>query len=98
MNLGQAVAICLYELRREPAAVAQQFEPARRASAEQYERMTGLLLDLLGRSGYTQERTSHSTELKIRRLLRRATIPNSDAVTWLGILRQILWKMKSVDE
>jgi TrmH family RNA methyltransferase len=98
MNLGQAVAICLYELRREAAAVAQQFEPVPPASAGQYERMTDLLLDLLARSGYIHDRTSRSTELKIRRLLRRTTIPGADAETWLGILRQILWKMRTVEE
>jgi tRNA/rRNA methyltransferase len=93
MNLGQAVAICLYELSRDPASASQSFDPAPRASAGQYDRMTDLLLDLLARSGYTQERTSHSSELRIRRLLRRTTIPASDAETWLGIFRQISWKL-----
>lgn len=93
MNLGQAVAICLYELRRDDAAIIAAFDPAPRASADEYERITDLLLDLLARSGYTHERTSHSTELKIRRLLRRTTIPGADAETWIGMLRQILWKV-----
>jgi TrmH family RNA methyltransferase len=97
MNLGQAVAICLYELSRDPVAVTQHFDSAARASAEQYDRLTDLLLDLLARSGYTQDRTSHSTDLKIRRLLRRTTLPASDAETWLGILRQILWKIDQTD-
>jgi tRNA/rRNA methyltransferase len=94
MNLGQAVAICLYELQRERDAVERRFEPPERASAEEYERMTALFLDLLGRSGYVQERTSASAELKVRRLLRRLFVPALDAETWLGILRQILWKVK----
>lgn len=95
MNLGQAVSICLYELSRDPAAAFQSFDPAPWATAIQYDRMTDLLLDLLARSGYTHDRTSHSTELKIRRILRRAAIPASDAETWLGIFRQILWKLDS---
>jgi tRNA/rRNA methyltransferase len=94
MNLGQAVAICLYELRRDAEAVGQRFEPAPTATAEDSERMTGLLLDLLSRSGWVQERTSQSAELKVRRLVRRMGLPASDAEAWLGILRQILWKMK----
>jgi TrmH family RNA methyltransferase len=93
MNLGQAVAVCLYELSRDSASVSHRFEPSASAPAEQYDRLTDLLLDLLARSGYTQERTSHSSELKIRRLLRRTVIPASDTETWLGILRQILWKL-----
>lgn len=94
MNLGQAVAICLYELRRGEAATQQRFELAPHATAEQYERFTQVLLDLLTRSGYVQERTSKTTELKIRRLVRRLQLPAGDAETWTGILRQILWKVK----
>ena len=99
MNLGQAVAVCLYELRRDTAAaVGGRFGAPSRASAEEYERLTGLLLELLERSGYTNARTSRSTELKIRRLVRRVGMPGADAETWLGILRQILWKVKRDEE
>ncbi len=94
MNLGQAVAICLYELRRSDAAAEQRFAPSQAASAEEYERITGLLLDLLNRSGYVNARTSQSSELKIRRLVRRLHLPASDTEAWLGMLRQILWKVK----
>ncbi len=97
MNLGQAVAICLYELRRSESAVENRFEAPRRAPAEENERITALLLDLLARSGYVNERTSKSTELKMRRLVRRLGVPASDTETWLGILRQILWKIKQLD-
>lgn len=93
MNLGQAVAICLYELRRSATAAEMRFDPAPRPSAQHYERITVVLLDLLRRSGYVNDRTSKSTELKIRRLVRRLGLPAADAETWLGILRQILWKV-----
>jgi tRNA/rRNA methyltransferase len=94
MNLGQAVAICLYELRRDAQAVAHRFEPAPTATAESSERLTGLLLDILNRSGYVNEKTAESAELKLRRLVRRLGLPASDVETWLGIFRQILWKVK----
>lgn len=94
MNLGQAVAICLYELRRNPQAAALRFDPPATASAESYEAFTALLLDLLRHSGYVNTRTSTSTELKVRRLVRRLGLPAPDASTWLGMLRQILWKSK----
>jgi tRNA/rRNA methyltransferase len=97
MNLGQAVAICLYELRRSEVEENTRFTAAPSASAEDYERLTTLLLDLLSRSGYVNERTSSSTELKIRRLVRRLPLPASDAETWLGIFRQILWKVNQRD-
>ena len=94
MNLGQAVAICLYELRRDAAAEGQRFPPAPLIAAEESERATALLLETLGRAGYISERTGASAERKLRRLIRRLHIPASDAETWLGILRQILWKLK----
>ena len=94
MNLGQAVAVCLYELRRSAGAQNERFAERAEATAGENERVTALLLELLERSGYTNERTSHSTELKIRRLVRRLGIPAADAETWLGILRQILWKLR----
>jgi TrmH family RNA methyltransferase len=94
MNLGQAVAVCLYELRRSAEQEHVQFAPAPPSSADDYERLTTLLLDALARSGYVNERTSRSTELKIRRLVRRLSIPAGDAEKWLGIFRQILWKLK----
>jgi TrmH family RNA methyltransferase len=98
MNLGQAVAVCLYELRRSGDATEHRFASRAEASAGDNERVTELLLELLARSGYTHERTSQSTELKIRRLVRRLGIPASDAETWLGILRHILWKVKQIED
>jgi TrmH family RNA methyltransferase len=95
MNLGQAVAICLYELRREEAAVQEQYPPAETAAAGDLERLTAMMLDALERSGYVNERTAESTELKLRRLVRRLGVPASDTETWFGIFRQILWKLKA---
>lgn len=94
MNLGQAVAISLYELRRDPNRASDRFPAADSLSAADEERITELLIHLLQRSGYINERTAGSTVLKIRRLVRRLNVPASDAETWLGMLRQILWKLK----
>jgi tRNA/rRNA methyltransferase len=94
MNLGQAVAICLYELRREEQETARRFPRPADVAAEDLERLTELLSDVLARSGYTNERVSRSSELKLRRLIRRLGMPANDAETWLGMFRQILWKLK----
>ncbi len=94
MNLGQAVAICLYELRRDDQHQERPFPPSPEAPAEVYGRFTSLLVELLSESGYVHEKTSKSTELKIRRLVQRLALPAADAETWLGILRQILWKIR----
>jgi tRNA/rRNA methyltransferase len=95
MNLGQAVAICLYEMRREEAAVNQPaFEKPPVASSEELERLTSILMELLIESGYAQERTLESTELTLRRLVHRINIPSNDGEALLGMLRHILWKMR----
>lgn len=96
MNLGQSVAICLYELKRDQEAVNQAEYPSPApAAAESVERLTNVLLQLLTESAYTQERTSESSELKLRRLIHRLRLPEHDAEILLGMLRQILWKVRN---
>jgi TrmH family RNA methyltransferase len=93
MNLGQAVAITLYELRRSQEAAPQRFEPSPKAEGIEFERITALLYKILTDSGYIPERTTESAEIKLRQLVLRLGIPASDTNTWLGILRQIQWKI-----
>jgi TrmH family RNA methyltransferase len=95
MNLGQAVAVCLYEIIRNPAAANVKPEARRAASAADLERLNTLLEEVLERSGYVHERVKGSSRMKIRRLLRRMDLNAHDAEVWLGMLRQILWKLVS---
>jgi TrmH family RNA methyltransferase len=102
MNLGQAVAVCLYELARA-AHAAPKPEKQIAATAADLERLTALLLDALRSSGYLKSnlsglqkrRSAAPTEEKIRRLVRRLHLSASDAELTLGILRQIFWKLRS---
>jgi tRNA/rRNA methyltransferase len=95
MNLGQAVALCLYELIRDPKVVAARPEKTRRAAAAEADQITKMLIDALGRSGYINPLTAASTQEKVRRLVRRLDIGARDAPVLLGMLRQILWKLDS---
>ncbi len=95
MNLGQAVAICLYELRRSTARETLRFPAVDSITGENRERFTALLFQALHLSGYVPERASVSAELKLRRLILRLGLPGADAEAWLGMLRQILWKLKA---
>ncbi|HUA62177.1 MAG TPA: TrmH family RNA methyltransferase [Verrucomicrobiae bacterium] len=95
MNLGQAVALCLYELARDPRAVKARPEKIRRATAGETEQITGRLIEALRRSGYIHGKTEQSTLEKIRRLVLRLQIAERDVPVLLGMLRQILWKMAS---
>jgi TrmH family RNA methyltransferase len=94
MNLGQAVAVCLYEVvRSEQPAVAPRREA--HASAEELERITTVLFDVLRASGYLRSSASQASEAKVRRLIRRLHLEEDDAELLLGMLRQILWKVRS---
>jgi TrmH family RNA methyltransferase len=96
MNLGQAVAVCLYEIVRCGKRPAQaEKEPL--AAAGELERITKVLLETLRASGYLSKTESPPTEAKIRRLVRRLNLPARDAELLLGMLRQILWKVRPAD-
>src|SRR5215831_70301 len=112
MNLGQAVAVCLYELARgvgasrghgqKAAAKRRPKAPAiktaaiedKLASAGELERITTVLIDALRTSGYLGQQPVAAKEEKVRRMVRRLDLSAKDAEVWLGMLRQMLWKMK----
>jgi TrmH family RNA methyltransferase len=101
MNLGQAVAVCLYELVR----AGKQAKPAGKtklASSDEMERITTLLLEALRLSGYLGVPGkgafgAASTKEKLRRTVRRLSLSAADAELLLGMLRQMLWKMRATD-
>jgi TrmH family RNA methyltransferase len=98
MNLGQAVAVCLYEIIRNPAAAKIAPDAKRPADAAHLERVTEFLETILDRSGYVHARVEGSTRMKIRRLVRRLQLTAHDAEVWLGMLRQILWKLEHTSD
>ncbi len=93
MNLGQAVAVCLYELARttplEPAT-----EEVKPATAEQTEQITECLLESLRISGYVKPGTDAMFEKKARSLILRFELEAYDAKLLLGMVRQIVWKLR----
>jgi len=97
MNLGQAVAVCLYELVRQPRA-ASKAEKLDLPPAREVERITTLMFDVLRDSGYLNPRPSAASQEKLRRLVRRFHLSTRDTATLLGMLRQIHWKMRSVTQ
>ena len=96
MNLGQAVAVCLYELMRGQKTAAAKTAPGKRertsATSGELERLTQVMLEVLGASGYVKPRTVAAEE-RLRRLVRRLEFNANDAEVWLGMLRQIAWKL-----
>jgi tRNA/rRNA methyltransferase len=94
LNLGQAVAVCLYELvrARESAVSAGGGDSA--AIAGEIERLTALLIEVLEESGYTKRHPANCGEGQIRRLVLRMGVAANDVAVWMGILRQILWRIR----
>jgi len=92
MNLGQAAAVCLYELARGKRSFA---EGAKRgaASMETVERITEAMLDCLLRSGYVAARSEELAEEKLRRMVRRFSLDQADAEVLLGMIRKVDWKL-----
>lgn len=94
MNLGQAVAVCLYEIIRSSKLTAKG-AGEKPASSGQLERMTMVLLDTLHSSEYLGPGASSTATAKIRRLVRRLQLSAADSELLLGMLRQIQWKIRS---
>jgi TrmH family RNA methyltransferase len=95
MNLGQAVAVCLYELVRGSGVAAKSGLVA--ADAGEVERLTVLLTEVLEKTGYTKRHPANCDEAQIRRLVVRMGVSASDAPVWMGILRQVLWKVRGLE-
>lgn len=95
MNLAQAVAVCLYEIIRQPSAARRMPEPAEAARSEEVERFTALLEEVLQQSGYTDYEKARNGSDKTHRLVRRLALRAKDAPVWTGMLRQVLWKLRN---
>lgn len=89
LNLGQAVAVCLWELTRDSAADAPAEET--RAPVGDLERLGDLLMELLDADAQTAE----GTRSEIRRLLLRYHVTEADTYLLMGMVRKILWKLRS---
>jgi TrmH family RNA methyltransferase len=99
MNLGQAVAVCLYELVRDPThdddAVVNGAprELAGPVAAAQLERMTELMTEVMEKTEYTRRHAHNCSPGHVRRLVRRIGVDGVDSPVWIGFLKQVLWKL-----
>jgi TrmH family RNA methyltransferase len=98
MNLGQAVAVCLFELSKQHRFEAEsenRIGKGEVATSEDFDRLTTILLEDLQLCGYLKSPLSAYVEDKIRRFMRRSRLSHQDAQLWLGMLNQMKWKMTS---
>jgi tRNA/rRNA methyltransferase len=92
MNLGQAVAVCCYELARHAKAIPALQTPAS-ASAEQRARIVETLLPVLEQSGFLKPDARRTQTEKIRRLVNRMRLAPADARMLQAMIRQVQWKL-----
>ena len=104
LNLSHAVAICLHELRRIPAAVAPpgagpvtagSLETSPGSSATSLRGALEASLadaqDLLLDVGFLHPHTAHARMAKLRGLLQRAQIREGEVALIRGMVRQLRW-------
>lgn len=94
MNLGQAVAVCLYELARNVSPREQKVEKIEAATAGDIEQISAGMLEALHASGYVKPGNDGVAEKKVRRLMLRLNLQAMDAKVLLGMVRQIVWKLR----
>jgi TrmH family RNA methyltransferase len=107
MNLGQAVAVCLYELAsriphaESPATSQPQtehesapvFAPDPAATSSSLDRLVGVIEETMVAAGYSPRSMQTANRHDLRLLLRRLAPNANDIRRILGLFRRILWRM-----
>ena len=97
MNLGQAVALCCWEVARRAKSVPELRTPET-ISAEERERILGMLIPLLDESGFLFRDSKEFQTQKVRRWISRLRLGAKDGLLLQGMLRQLQWKMRQKDD
>jgi TrmH family RNA methyltransferase len=104
MNLGQAVAVCLYEIAAriggpigETPTPGPNQDPAPNtapASTRDLELLAGLVEETMLAANYSPPAMRDANRHNLNLLLRRLALTRSDAGRILGFFRRILWRLK----
>jgi len=103
MNLGQAVAVCLYELATrafhapeapssEPATLVPSAPPA--TTSSHLELLAGVIEETMVAAGYSPRTMQAANRHDLRLMLRRLALSAHDTRRMLGLFRRILWRLK----
>jgi TrmH family RNA methyltransferase len=106
MNLGQAVAVCLYELaalRGEPsrtkpdpagpAATLGLPDPNPPATAHDLDLLAAVIGEAMAAANYSPSAMQKANRHDLELLLRRLALTRRDARRILGLFRRVLWKL-----
>ena len=105
MNLGQAVAVCLYELAARPNQPAEDAhaepKPSRSdaddsapASMRDLDLVAGVVEETMQAANYSPAAMQKANDHDLRLLLRRLAMSQIDARRILRLFRRILWRLK----
>jgi tRNA/rRNA methyltransferase len=98
MNLGQAVAVCLYELASSAARagngqpLSDEAIPA--APSASLDLLAGVIEQTMAAAGYSPRAMQPANRHDLRLLLRRLAPSARDTRRMLGLFRRILWTLK----
>lgn len=95
MNLGQAVAVCLYELTH-PAVSSTPNQVSSVTSAPSSERLdllAGVIEETMQAVGYSPRAMQPPNRHDLRLLLRRLSLSAQDTRRILGLFRRTLWRL-----
>ena len=105
MNLGQAVAVCLYEISRLPnsgstgvtperATLSSLDLPADQPTSEQLDRLAELIEETMDSVNYATRGMRSANGEALRVLLRRLMPQDADLRRIMGLFRRILWQLR----
>lgn len=96
MNLGQAAAVCLYELARPVTAPPPlATEPSDiLSSSDGLERLAELIDETMQAADYSPASTEAANRHDLRVFLRRLALSARDTRRVMGLFRRILWRLK----
>jgi tRNA/rRNA methyltransferase len=105
MNLGQAVAVCLYELAARgypigedeatpPPPITAVSSDRRTAISNDLELLAGIVEQVMEAANYSPASMKEANHHDLRLLLRRLAPTEKDSRRILGLFRRILWRLK----
>ncbi len=111
MNLGQAVAVCCYELKRllapaEPQTLKHEAPAWRLASVGEVARLVDEIEKLLWTTAEPKRRKDspastgplHAKKVRLRQMLLRWPLRPEDLSLALGVLRDLQWRLRKTSE
>ena len=91
MNLGQSVAVCLYELSREGFEGVRELPVQNNtpATSADRERLTALLQEVMDTSGYARRFPANARPEVVRQLTGHLAQTREEASTWMGLFKHL---------